>query len=200
MVLVCAIAFVISHLRQSQLLTLTPPYSSYSPPHTLHETAFIPLLSFHHLWAPAPTTITLGLWVHVFVLSQVILSSAPEAYPGYKHNTKGSFCHVSKQENQFNKYLLSTYTCAGHGLYISKKNGMALRWWKKRKPWFDQFVKCLGGYRAGSMKRLSNQMNTAISSRTGIMASRRICHPFGQQHDFCSRSQTRSYIKEWCWA
>lgn len=70
----------------------------------LPPTAHIPARSL-------PSIPVLG--VHLFLSIQAILSSDPEAYPGYLHKARGSFCHISEQENQFNKYLLSTYSVSG---------------------------------------------------------------------------------------
>ena len=84
----------------------------------LPPTAHIPARSL-------PSIPVLG--VHLFLSIQAILSSDPEAYPGYLHKARGSFCHISEQENQFNKYLgsprLARYCVAhAHGSVPNRRN------------------------------------------------------------------------------
>ena len=103
----------------------------------LPPTAHIPARSL-------PSIPVLG--VHLFLSIQAILSSDPEAYPGYLHKARGSFCHISEQENQFNKYLLSTYSVQGTVCILKRK--MVWLWGGgKNKNRVQLIYKCLGQYR-----------------------------------------------------
>lgn len=91
-----------------------------------------------------PPTPVLG--VHLFLLIQTILSSEPEVYSAYAHKAKGSFCHISEWENQFNKYLLSTYSVQGMICILKRK--MVWPWGSgKNKNMVQPTCKCLGQYR-----------------------------------------------------
>ena len=91
-----------------------------------------------------PPTPVLG--VHLLLLIQTLLSSEPGAYPGDTHKAKGSFCHISERENQFNKYLLSTYSVQSTVCILKRK--MVWPWSSgKNKNMVQPTCKCLGRYR-----------------------------------------------------
>lgn len=112
----------------------------------LYTLRFLPwLLPTAHIPACSLTSIPV-LGVHLLLSIQAILSSDPEAYSGYLHKARESFCHISEQENQFNKYLLSTYSVQGTVCILKRK--MVWPWGGgKNKNMVQLICKCLGQYR-----------------------------------------------------
>ena len=103
------------------------------------------LLPTAHISACSLTSIPI-LGVHLLLSIQAILSSDPEAYPGYLHKARESFCHISEQDNQFKNYLLSTFSVQGTVSILKRK--MVWPWGGgKNKNMVQLICKCLGQYR-----------------------------------------------------
>lgn len=142
--------------------TLIPACGSYSSPAPMEDWTYAPLTT---AGLPSPPQTIFGLGLHLFLLIQATLSSdldllwCKTAWPAsarkefkdtaqknQAHKPRGSFCHISEQENQFHKYLLSTYSAWGMVCILKRK--MVWPWGGgKNKNMVQPICKCRRDYR-----------------------------------------------------
>lgn len=155
------VRFICSSSLCCQHSTLTPACCSYSS--SVH--VGLDLFSFYHFWAPFRTTIHRQPWIMFVFVDPGDTQLRPEDLPwcamvwpvsvrkefkdttqkNYARTARGSFCHISEQANQFNKYLLSIYSVQGMVCILKRK--MVWPWGGgENKNMVQPICKCLRDY------------------------------------------------------